>query len=178
MKKQPTKIKATAKNFWYKRNIIILTAIIITGIAVYYLFFKKNSEPEFVKEGEVTFINKDTKKQIAKIDVEAAITIDEQLQGMMYRSHIDENKGMLFIYPEESRQAFWMANTLIPLDIAFIEAKGKIDTIYRFAKPLDSTSLPSRKKIQFVVETNGGFSDRHGIKEGDLIEYKLLPGAK
>jgi uncharacterized membrane protein (UPF0127 family) len=38
--------------------------------------------------------------------------------------------------------------------------------------------LPSRKKIQFVVETNGGFSDKHGIKEGDLIEYKLLPEAK
>ncbi|HEY3250316.1 MAG TPA: DUF192 domain-containing protein [Ignavibacteria bacterium] len=182
MKKQ-TKVKKAitkpeTKNFWNKRNTIIFTVIIIAGIVVYLRFFKKPSEPQFVKEGKVIFLNKDTKQQLAKIDVEVAIKPEEQMQGLMFRSKMDENDGMLFIYPGESKQAFWMANTLISLDIAFVEAKGKIDTIYRFAKPLDSTSLPSRRKIQFVVETNGGFSDRHGIKEGDLIEYKLLPTAK
>lgn len=145
---------------------------------LYFLFFKKPSESQFVKEGEVIFINKGSRQQLAKIDVEVAIKPEEQMRGLMFRKEMDEDRGMLFLYSYESKQSFWMANTLIPLDIAFIESKGQIDTIYRYAKPLDSTSLPSRKKIKFVVETNGGFSDKHGIKEGDLIEYKLLPDAK
>src|SRR4030095_6583776 len=158
------------KTFWSLRNIIIIVVVLIAIVASYFLFFKG---PRFKKDGELTFLKKDTRQLISKIDIEAAIDREKQMQGLMYRSHMDEDKGMLFIYPNESREAFWMKNTLIPLDIAFVDGKGQIDTIYRNAIPLDTTPLPSRKRIQFVVETNGGYSNRHGIKEGDLIEYKI-----
>ena len=168
------KPKNKKKSFWTQKNVIIIVFLVIALAASYFLFFRnKSGEPEFVKDGELRFLSKDTKQQISKINIEAAIDREKQMQGLMYRSHMDEDKGMLFIYPNESREAFWMKNTLIPLDIAFIDGKGQIDTIYRNAVPLDTTALPSRRRIQFVVETSGGYSNRHGVKEGDLIEYKL-----
>lgn len=156
-----------------RRNIIIFSVVVILLVASYFLFFKRSNEPQFVKEGELTFLSKDTRQQLAKLEIEAAITPTECTQGMMYRKHMDEDKGMIFLFEQPEIHSFWMKNTLIPLDIAFVDGKGQIDTIYRNAVPLDTTLLPSRRKIQFVVETNGGYSIRHGIKEGDLIEYKL-----
>lgn len=166
--------KAKNKSFLTQQNVIIIVLVVIVLAGSYFLFFRKGShEPQFAKDGELTFLNKDTRQKISKIEIEAAIDRNKQMQGLMYRSRMDEDKGMLFIYPNESMEAFWMKNTLIPLDIAFIDGKGQIDTIYRNAIPLDTTPLPSRRKIQFVVETSGGYTNRHGIKEGDLIEYKL-----
>lgn len=165
--------KVQKKSFWTKRNTIIVIIgffVILTG--VYFLFIKKG-EPKFVKEAEVTFYSKDTKTPIKKIDAEVAAVFEEQQQGLMHRSYMADSLGMIFIYSYEAQQSFWMKNTLIPLDIAFIDSKGVIDTIYRKTKPLSETSLPSRRKIQYVVEVNGGYYDRNGIKEGDMMSYQL-----
>lgn len=91
----------------------------------------------------------------------------------MYRSEMDEGNGMFFIYEKMDMQSFWMKNTKIPLDILFIDNKGVINTIHKMTTPYSERSLPSKQKSQFVVEVNGGFCDRNGIQEGDLIEYML-----
>lgn len=140
---------------------------------IYYFVFR-STEPKFVKEGEVKFLKAADKSLVKQIDVEVATGIEEQRQGLMFRSHMEENNGMLFVYPNQSRLTFWMKNTLIPLDIIFIDSKGIIDTIYRKTTPHSESSLPARRNVQFVVEVNGGFSDKFGIKEGDLIEYQIL----
>jgi uncharacterized membrane protein (UPF0127 family) len=160
--------------FWSQRNIIIAVILVAAIVTSYFLFFKKSSnEPKWVKEGEVTFLSKDDRRQLAKIDVEAAKDPAKRQQGLMYRSHMDEDKGMIFIFEREDMQAFWMKNTILPLDIIFIDSKGVINTIHKNTVPYSEKSLPSKSRSQFVVEVNGGYCDKYGIKEGDLIEYKL-----
>lgn len=162
--------------FWKTRKVLIALIPLVVFIAIYFLYIKKSSnEPEWVKEGEVTFINNDSRQKLAKIDVEVAINPAERQQGLMYRSKMEEDKGMIFIFERDDMQAFWMKNTIIPLDIMFIDSKGVINTIHKNTVPFSERSLPSKTKSQFVVEVNGGYCDRHGIKEGDLIEYKLDP---
>lgn len=166
--------KNQPKTFWSGRNIAVISIVLIALIASYFLFFKKSSqEPKWIKEGEVTFLNKDTKQQLAKIEVEVASTPPERSQGLMYRSEMKENNGMLFIFDNMEMQSFWMKNTILPLDILFISDKGVINTIHRNTVPYSEASLPSKDKSQFVVEVNAGFCQRHNINEGDLVEYIL-----
>lgn len=160
--------------FWKTKKVLIALIPVVVFIAIYFLYIKKSSnEPEWVKEGEVTFVSKDTRQKLAKIDVEVAINPTERSQGLMFRSKMKEDKGMIFIFERDDMQSFWMKNTIIPLDIMFINSKGVINTIHKNTVPYSERPLPSKDKSQFVVEVNGGYSDRHGIKEGDLIEYKL-----
>lgn len=162
--------------FASQRNIIMIAILAALVISSYFLFFRKgSSEPEWVREGEVTFISRDTRQPITKIEIEAAVTPAERSQGLMYRSEMEEDKGMLFLFEKMDWQSFWMKNTLMPLDIMFIDDKGVINTIHKNTVPYSEKSLPSKQRSQFVVEVVGGFSDKHGIKEGDLIEYKLDP---
>lgn len=175
-KKSKTKIKKKQQQtFWSNRNIIIAVILVAAIVTSYFLFFKKNTanEPEWVKEGEVTFLSKNDRRQLAKIDVEVASNPTKRNQGLMYRSYMDEDKGMIFIFEREEMQAFWMKNTILSLDIIFIDSKGVINTIHKNTAPYSDKSLPSKVRSQFVVEVNSGYCERHGISEGDLIEYKL-----
>lgn len=162
--------------FWKTKKILIPVIPVLIFIAIYFLYIKKSTnEPKWVREGEVTFLSRDTRQQLANIEVETAVDPTERAQGLMYRSEMDENKGMLFVFEHENMQSFWMKNTILPLDIIFISSKGEINTIHSNTVPYSEKSLPSKSKSQFVVEVNAGFCQRHGIKEGDLIEYKLDP---
>ncbi len=162
------------QTFWSQKNIIIVILVVAAIVTSYFLFFKKGSnESKWVKEGEVTFLSKDDRRRLAKIEVEVAKDTTKRQQGLMYRSYMDEDKGMIFIFEREDMQAFWMKNTILPLDILFIDSKGAINAIHKSTTPYSEKSLPSKLKSQFVVEVNAGYCDRHGIKEGDLIEYKL-----
>jgi uncharacterized protein len=134
---------------------------------------KKNNSPKipFVKQGEVSFEDKE-KKLVKGIDVEIADTDDKRHTGLMFRESMEDNQGMLFIFPREEPQGFYMRNTIIPLDIIFINSKGLIVKIYKNTTPFSEEDLPSIKPILYVVEVNGGFSDKYKIKEGDMIEWR------
>ncbi len=132
---------------------------------------KDSSKITFTKQGEVSFQDS-AKKLVKAVDVEIADTEDKQHLGLMFREKMEENQGMLFIFDNEEMQAFYMKNTLIPLDIIFVNSKKKIVKIYKNAKPLDETDLPSIKKCIYVVEVNGGFTDKFNIKEGDYIDWR------
>ena len=160
--------------FWKTKKILIALIPVVVFVLIYFFYIKNSTdEPEWVKEGEVTFIGKDSRKPKGKIDVEVAMSPAERSQGLMYRSRMDDDKGMLFIFENDEMQSFWMKNTIIPLDILFIDSKGVINTIHSNTVPYSEKPIPSKGKSQFVVEVNGGYCSRHGIKEGDLIEYRL-----
>lgn len=133
---------------------------------------KNIKEPVFKKEGELKFMKSDGKAEIRKIDVEIADNDDERTQGLMYRKSMDDNKGMLFIFGNEEPQSFWMKNTVMSLDIMYVNSEKKIVKIYRNTIPFSESSLPSGKPALYVVEVAAGYSDRYGIKEGDMIEYQ------
>ncbi|MGH2575768.1 MAG: DUF192 domain-containing protein, partial [Ignavibacteria bacterium] len=121
--------------------------------------------------GEVYFQDKN-KNLIIQIDVEIAETDEKRYRGLMYREKIEENQGMLFIFQDEEEQSFYMKNTIISLDIIFINSKKKIVKIHKNAIPLKTNSLPSGKPALYVVEVNAGFTDKYNIKEGDFIDWK------
>jgi len=133
---------------------------------------QKNAEKiKFTKMGEVYF--QDSVKSLKKkIDVEIAETDETRQKGLMFREQMMEEQGMLFIFPVEEPQGFYMRNTIIPLDIIFVNSKKKIIKIHKKTEPFSERSLPSFKPALYVVEVNAGFTDKFGIKEGDHIDWR------
>jgi len=101
--------------------------------------------------------------------VEVADTPEKQERGLMFRQSMPDNEGMLFVFKESHEMSFWMRNTLIPLDIAFVGADSIILNIHQ-AKPLDdSINYRSAGAAKYVIETNQGWFARHGIRPGDKV---------
>jgi len=114
----------------------------------------------------------------ATVTVELALTKADQARGLMFRTKLAQNAGMLFVFPNNRRRSFWMKNTPLPLDIIYIRQSesdgGRGDgTIVHIAKntsPYSETALPSLHPARYVLEVNGGFCDRHGIGDGNRVE--------
>ena len=120
----------------------------------------------------------DTAKGPEHFAVELATTPAQRELGLMYRQALPADAGMLFIYPDEESVAFWMKNTLIPLDMLFIGADGHIRRIAERAVPLSETPIPSVDPVMAVLEVNGGTVERLGIKQGDLVHNKAFSNAE
>ena len=131
----------------------------------------KSAEPQFVKEGALQFF-RDGNISVA-IDIEVADTPKEIEQGLMYRQKMDNNKGMLFILPDVKIQGFWMKNTLIPLDIIYVDTAKMIVSIQKNTVPLSRESLPSEGPAKFVIEVNAGFTDTHSLFPGDKVDFQI-----
>jgi len=128
-------------------------------------------EPQFVKNGELVIINKNKKDTLKKINIEIADNPEKREQGLMYRKTMNESNGMLFIFEKSEPQNFWMKNTILPLDIIFINENKEIVTIQQNTIPFSEESIPSYKNSMFVLEVNAGFCGKFSIKEGDLISF-------
>jgi uncharacterized membrane protein (UPF0127 family) len=111
-----------------------------------------------------------TPKGSHRFTVEVARSPDEQAQGLMFRRSLAPDRGMIFPYDPPQPVAFWMRNTLIPLDMIFIRADGHIARIAT-AKPLDETPVPAGEPVAAVLEIAGGRSAELGISEGDIVEW-------
>lgn len=125
---------------------------------------------DFTRDGELSIFKNDS--LIQTIEVEFAKNDMERSLGLMYRSSMDEHQGMWFIFPEEAPRSFYMKNTEIPLDIIYLDKDKKVVSIAKNARPYDETSLPSEKPAMYVLEINGGLSDKWGIEKGDRMEVK------
>jgi uncharacterized membrane protein (UPF0127 family) len=100
---------------------------------------------------------------------EVAETPRQRERGLMGRTALGENQGMLFVFEQEQPLSFWMRNTLIPLSIAYIDGRGTIVDIQDM-EPLDETSHPSAAPARYALEVNQGFFEEHGIRVGDILE--------
>lgn len=106
-----------------------------------------------------------------RFKVEIARAPEQQSTGMMFRRSTPRNHGMIFPYAPPQEVAFWMRNTLIPLDMIFIRADGTIARIST-ARPLDDTPVPSGEPIVAVLEIAGGRAAALGIRAGDRVEWR------
>ena len=107
-----------------------------------------------------------------KFVVEVARTPQEQAVGLMNRQSLAPDRGMIFPYDPPQPAAFWMKNTLIPLDMIFIRPDGTIARIAENTVPLSLEPVPSLEPVAAVLELAGGRSAELGIKAGDRVEWK------
>jgi uncharacterized protein len=112
------------------------------------------------------------------VSVEIADTPESQARGLMYRNHLDPDRGMLFLFEEQKRHSFWMKNTLIPLDLIFIARDGRIVGIHPNAEPFSLKPIDAGAPSQAVLEVNGGFAAVHGLAAGDRASYRDIRSAK
>jgi hypothetical protein len=105
-----------------------------------------------------------------RFTVEVAATPEQQEKGLMFRRSLEPDRGMIFPYQPAQEVAFWMKNTLIPLDIIYIRSDGTIVRIVN-AEPMDITPLPAGEPITLVLEIGGGRAKELGIREGDLVSW-------
>lgn len=112
-----------------------------------------------------------SKSHTTTIDVEFATTQEEQMQGLMHRPYLPEYRGMLFIFDDYHLFSVWMKNTLVSLDVYFINKEREITHILRNMKPLSEEIHHAGLYSKYMLEVPGGFSRRHGIRIGDKLEW-------
>jgi uncharacterized membrane protein (UPF0127 family) len=104
-----------------------------------------------------------------EVPVEIAATDAERETGLMGRTSLPEDAGMLFVFDQDQQLAFWMKDTLIPLSIAYIDGGGRIVDIQDM-QPLDETPHPSAAPARYALEVNQGFFKERGVEVGDRVE--------
>jgi uncharacterized protein len=107
----------------------------------------------------------------ARFTVELADDPQEQAQGLMHRDKLASSAGMLFVYEAPRAAYFWMRNTLIPLDMLFIDAQGVVQHIHHMAEPLDETPIFGGEAVFSVLEINGGLAAQLQIDEGSEVRH-------
>jgi len=149
-----------------KKKIIFIILLPIILITIGLILLESRNK----KEGKVCFKNNCFK-------VELAVTPEEQKQGLMFRKNLDQDEGMLFVFKEEEEYLFWMKDTLIPLDIIWINQNKEVVFISENTQPCsenDCNSINPDKKAQYVLELKGGRVRDIGLKIGDKMDIKIF----
>ncbi len=106
-------------------------------------------------------------------NIELAQTLEERQEGLMFREELDRDKGMLFIFPAEQEASFWMKNTLIPLDMIWLNENKEVVFINENVQPCVSEECPSISsgvKAKYVLEINSGLAREIGLVKGDKMQ--------
>ena len=109
-----------------------------------------------------------------KFVVDVATTMAQRQMGLMYRKKMARNSGMMFDFGEEQLIAMWMKNTLIPLDMLFVDKTGRILQIERATTPLSLETIAGRRPAMSVIELNAGLTEELGISEGDQVMHNIF----
>lgn len=112
-----------------------------------------------------------------ELEIELAVTPEEHIWGLMYRDKLEDNGGMLFVFPKEEILSFWMKDTCIPLSIAFIKANGQIVQI-ELMKPYSLDAHVSREPVKYALEMKDGWFKIHNVKEGNAVKIPLVTAEK
>lgn len=148
-----------------KRNLITaLVGVVLTGLGV-------TAHAEECREDRV-YLRGDFGQ--AQFSVEIADDAAERAQGLMNRDALATSSGMLFLYDRPQQLSFWMRNTLIPLDIIFVDERGVVRHVHDRAIPLDETPITAPGANVAVLEINGGLANRMGIAPGSQLRHPFF----
>ena len=141
-------------------KILLFITLAIILIVLYFVF---QSKPVTKK---VTIGN-------TEIEAEVADTLPKQIKGLMFRKNIPENGGMLFVFGNDDYYSIWMMNMSFPIDIIWIDSGHKIVDMVKNAQPcgIACPSYEPKAKARFVLEVNAGFTNKHSVKIGDLVNF-------
>ena len=151
---------------------LIVVAIILLGI-LWFIFYRPGPLPlTNSKQGLLSSVCVNGNC----FQVELARTETERDRGLMYRTELDKNKGMLFIFDNEGIYPFWMKNTVIPLDMLWIDGNGKVVFIAQNVQPCKTLICPSvfpTGSAKYVLELSAGMCQQFGLKVGDKIDINI-----
>jgi uncharacterized membrane protein (UPF0127 family) len=134
--------------------------------------------PKSVQDGKVDPLVIVSGDKQAKFDVELADSEPERNQGLMNRPTMPKEHGMLFDLGSTQQTGFFMKNTLIPLDMLFLDESGKVVAIASNARPHSLRTVSPGFAVRAVLELNGGLSKQMGFKVGDQVQHKLFKNVK
>jgi uncharacterized membrane protein (UPF0127 family) len=153
-------------------NVMMAGFMAVAGLA----FFANAARADLPVEKLVVVSSKDGTKHSFEVEI-AATYVDREV-GLMYRTEMAPNHGMLFEMDKNEVTNFWMKNTLIPLDMLFVAPDGTIKTIHANAIPKDLTALSSEIPVTGVIELNGGRAAALGIAVGDKVVHPFFGSDK
>ena len=145
-------------------RIVIVSALVLLVVGM-----KVWASPQWVSPRATVIFKGQT-----RVTVEIADTDNKRQRGLMFREALNPNEGMIFIFDEPGFYPFWMKNTLISLDMLWVDAHGKIVSITQSVPPCEADPCPSYPPLAgssalYVVEVVAGFTRQHGIKVGDIL---------
>lgn len=129
-----------------------------------------------LREEPLTIIGRDGARHAFR--VEMAVRPEDQMVGMMFRTTMQPDEGMLFDWGQPRESAMWMRNTLIPLDMVFIAADGRIHRIHERAVPQSLATIESRGPVRATLELQGGTAERLNLRVGDRVEHPIFGTAR
>ncbi len=152
-------------------NAAIFFCIALGG--VFYFSHRAHGE---IHTQELVIVSQNGVKHDFRVEI--AATPQEQEMGLMFRTKMAPNHGMLFEMNRTAPVVFWMKNTLIPLDMLFVAPDGVITHIHANAIPQDLTAIPSGGPVSGVIEINGGRAKALGIAVGDKVLHPYFNDVK
>lgn len=126
---------------------------------------------------EIVIVTPDSAEVRNSYQIDVADTQEKMYHGLMGRTSIPENYGLLFdisLAPKDAEVAFWMKDTLIPLDFIFVDDDGYVFYVVEDAQPNDLSTIRSPKRPRAVLEINAGQIKKHNIKIGDIFKADIL----
>ncbi len=110
--------------------------------------------------------------------LELALTPEDQAQGLMYRENLPDRTGMLFVFPESAPHHFWMKNTMIPLDMVWLDESGRVVYVSADTPPCKADPCPTYGpdgSVRMVLEIAGGMAAKEGVKAGATVKLEAIP---
>lgn len=165
-----------------QRKILFIAAVIMCAVIALGATYLTSSQKKITAVGEkvsglpvAEVVIKTARGDAHAFMLEVAKdAVDIQI-GLMYRKHMPDDHGMIFLMGKPAKEvSFWMKNTLIPLDMLFVDDAGRIAHIHPNAIPQDLTAIPSRVPVVAVIELNGGMAAKRGISVGDKVVYSYF----
>lgn len=147
-------------------SLILVRRLLIVAAVVIASWPSAATAMEFRKASLVVA----TAADVLALEIEVARTSDQRSQGLMFRTELAPDAGMLFIYDSPGTISMWMKNTILSLDMLFIAGDGRITRIVANTIPMSETIIGSRDTARAVLELNAGAARRLGIKTGDRID--------
>lgn len=117
-----------------------------------------------------------TAKELVSYDVEVARSSDERSQGLMFRRDFPKKRAMLFVFPRSQYISMWMQNTPLPLDMVFVDKKGRVASITTGAVPFSTDIISSSVNVNYVIELNAGQVGEKSIAVGDHVHHPAICG--